>query len=140
LFNTMATYENTFNGHYLKGLAGYSQEYGFISSLGALRQNILLEGVEQIDLGTENIQNSGTETHWALQSFFGRINYNYRERYLVEANIRRDGTSRFAREKRWGTFPSFSAGWAVSNEAFMESVPWVSLLKVRGSWGELGNQ
>src|SRR3546814_6244 len=99
-----------------------------------------MDGVEQIDLGTENIQNSGTETHWALASFFGRINYNYRETYLFEANIRRDGTSRFAKDRRWGTFPSFSAGWVISNESFLEGASWLSLLKIRGSYGELGNQ
>ncbi|MEC3879285.1 SusC/RagA family TonB-linked outer membrane protein [Parapedobacter sp. 10938] len=140
LLNTTVTYEKNIGDHYFRGLAGYAQEYGFISSLGASRQNILMDGVEQINLGTENIQNSGTETHWALASFFGRINYNYRETYLFEANIRRDGTSRFAKDRRWGTFPSFSAGWVISNESFLEEAPWLSLLKIRGSYGELGNQ
>ncbi|WP_262245505.1 SusC/RagA family TonB-linked outer membrane protein [Parapedobacter soli] len=72
-------------------------------------------------------------------SFFGRINYNYDERYLLEANIRRDGSSRFMAGKRWGTFPSIAAGWVVSKESFLSSVDWLDLLKIRGSWGLLGN-
>src|SRR3546814_19427341 len=99
-----------------------------------------MDGVEQIDLGTENIQNSGTETHWALASFFGRIKYNYRETNLFEANIRRDGTSRFAKDRRWGTFPYFSTGWVISNEALLEGATWLSRLQIRGYAGTMGIQ
>src|SRR3546814_4188610 len=76
LLNTTVTYEKNIGNHYFRGLAGYSQEYGFISSLGASRQNILMDGVEQIDLGTDTIQISGTETKWDVSFFFGLFNYN----------------------------------------------------------------
>lgn len=140
-FISLLTYDKDFGGHHLRALAGYSQEWGFTSWLGAARRNILMDGVEQIDLGTEDISNSGTESHWALRSYFGRLNYDYKERYLFEANLRRDGTSRFSPRNRWGTFPSFSAGWKLSEEPFLRFIkPVVDLAKIRVSYGELGNQ
>lgn len=79
--------------------------------------------------------------HWATAGFFGRINYDYKERYLAEVNLRYDGTSRFMSDQRWNLFPSFSVGWNVAREAFMEPYNHIiSNLKFRGSWGELGNQ
>ena len=78
---------------------------------------------------------------WATAGFFGRINYDYKERYLAEVNLRYDGTSRFARDKRWNLYPSFSVGWNIAREAFMEDINHiVNNLKFRASWGELGNQ
>ena len=85
--------------------------------------------------------NSGSGTEYASNSFFGRIMYDYDGRYLIQANVRHDGSSRFARNYRWGTFPSVSAGWVVTREKFMEGTyPWLSFLKLRGSWGMLGNE
>lgn len=76
-----------------------------------------------------------------LRSWFGRINYNYDNKYLFEANIRRDGSSRFADGHKWGTFPSFSAGWVMTEEPFMKGTRRVlDMLKLRASWGKLGNQ
>lgn len=78
---------------------------------------------------------------WALASFFGRVNWNYNEKYMATAIIRADGSSNFARGKRWGYFPSVSAGWVISNENFMESTKnWLDFLKIRASWGQNGNQ
>src|SRR5690606_21057002 len=75
----------------------------------------------------------------SLQSFFGRVNYNFKDRYLFEANVRYDGSSKMPPAQKYGLFPSFSAGWLISNEAFFgESV--ISFLKLRASWGQLGNQ
>lgn len=119
-FNTTLNYEKQFSRHELKFLAGFSQESAQIPYLSASRQKVLLEGIEVIDAGTENITNRGTEEHWALRSYFGRLNYDFASRYLFEANIRYDGTSRFSRNNRWGTFPSFSAGWRFSEEEFMD--------------------
>ena len=76
----------------------------------------------------------------ALQSFFGRLNYDYAGKYLFEANVRYDGSSRFAKGNRWGLFPSFSAGWRISEENFMKNIKWLSNAKLRASWGQLGNQ
>jgi hypothetical protein len=79
---------------------------------------------------------------WALASFFGRINYNYGERYMATVILRSDGSSNFARGSRWGYFPSASAGWVISNEKFMSdlSQSWLNFLKIRASWGRNGNQ
>jgi TonB-linked SusC/RagA family outer membrane protein len=140
-YSNTLNYEKSFSKHNITALAGYSQELDETYSESAYRQSVLLDGIEVINAGTANIQNSGTETHWALQSYFGRINYNYAEKYLLEANIRRDGTSRFASAHRWGTFPSFSAGWNILKENFMQfSKPVLQQLKVRASYGTLGNQ
>lgn len=127
--------------HNLKLLGGFSQDWAETETLGASRKNILLDGIEVIDAGTEDIYNSGTANHWALRSFFGRVNYDFNEKYLVEANIRYDGTSRFNKSNRWGTFPSVSGAWKFSQEKFMRSCSsFLNLGKLRVSWGQLGNQ
>ena len=83
----------------------------------------------------------GSGEEWNIQSYFGRLNYSYKDRYLFESNIRKDGSSRFASSKRWGIFPSFSGAWRISKEDFMESTrDYISNLKVRASWGQVGNQ
>lgn len=144
LTQTLATtfnYEKKIKQHSINFLAGFSQEWSYLPVLYASRKKILLDGVEEIDAGTEDITNSGTAEHWSLRSYFGRVNYDFAEKYLFEANVRYDGTSRFAKENRWGLFPSFSAGWKFSEEPFMEfAAPVLSLGKLRVSWGELGNQ
>lgn len=81
----------------------------------------------------------GTAKDRAMRSFFGRVNYAYKSRYLLEANLRYDGSSRFADGHRWGVFPSFSAGWRMSEESFMKETTWLDNLKIRASWGQLGN-
>lgn len=84
---------------------------------------------------------SGAPSEWALQSFFGRFNYDFKGKYLLEGNLRYDGTSKVSPDYRWGLFPSVSAGWLVSEENFLkDNVQWLSSLKLRGSYGELGNQ
>jgi hypothetical protein len=88
----------------------------------------------------KNIGASGIATEWALLSYFGQAGYTYSNRYVVGAAIRRDGSSRFGKNNRWGVFPSVSAAWNISNEAFFRPIRFVSSLKVRGSWGQLGNQ
>lgn len=87
-----------------------------------------------------DVDASGLATEWALLSYFGSIGYNYKNKYILNAAVRRDGSSRFGEANRYGTFPSFSAAWNISNEAFFEAVPLISHLKVRASWGRLGNQ
>src|SRR5690606_37343343 len=89
----------------------------------------------------ETKDNNGTHDQWLLVSAFGRFNYDFKDRYLFEANLRYDGTSRFIAQNRWAAFPSFSAGWRISEESFMENARrYVNQLKLRGSWGKLGNQ
>lgn len=83
---------------------------------------------------------NGYTTQWALQSYFTCLNYAYAGKYLFEANIRNDGSLRFANGYKWGVFPSFSGGWCFSSESFMKKVKWLTNGKLRGSWGKLGNQ
>jgi TonB-linked SusC/RagA family outer membrane protein len=78
--------------------------------------------------------------YWALQGYIGRLSYNYKGKYYLDATIRRDGSSRFAPEKRWGTFPSLAAAWRISDEDFFKTIPFVDNLKLRAGWGQLGNQ
>lgn len=139
--NATLNYEHQFGKNNINLLGGFSQEWAKSSDLSGTRTKILLEGIEEINGGTEEIENSGSGEEWALRSFFGRVNYNFAEKYLFEANVRMDGTSRFAKGNRWGCFPSFSAGWRFSEESFMEFATAVmDMGKLRASWGELGNQ
>src|SRR5690606_33264778 len=83
--------------------------------------------------------NSGSASEIAYRSYFGRLSYNYKDRYLLQANVRKDGSSRFHKDSRWGVFPAFSAGWNLSEESFMPQLSFLSFLKLRVSWGMLGN-
>ena len=90
---------------------------------------------------TDESNTYGSGEEWNIGSYLGRLNYSYKDRYLLEANVRADGSSRFASDKRWGVFPSFSGAWRISKENFMESTrDYISNLKVRASWGQVGNQ
>jgi len=123
----------------LKALVGYSQEENSISNFRASRDGHLTDGIQVLDAGQPTNQlNNGSETGFSVQSLFARVNYNYKGKYLLEANIRQDGSSRFLNDK-WGTFPSFSAGWILSEENFLSSSNTIDYLKIRGSWGKLGN-
>nr|WP_295924267.1 TonB-dependent receptor [uncultured Dyadobacter sp.] len=92
-----------------------------------------------LDAGQKDIANSGTFDQWALFSYFLRANYDFKGKYLLEATVRRDASSRFAPENRWGTFPAFSAGWRIVEEPFLRDVRWLSDLKIRAGWGQNGN-
>jgi TonB-linked SusC/RagA family outer membrane protein len=123
----------------LKALVGYSQEENSVSNFLASRDGHLTDGIQVLDAGQPTNQlNNGSETGFSVQSLFARLNYNYKGKYLLEANIRQDGSSRFLNDK-WGTFPSFSAGWILSEENFLSSSNTIDYLKIRGSWGKLGN-
>lgn len=92
-----------------------------------------------INGATGDSETSGAATDWVMRSYFGRINLSWADKYLFEGNIRWDGSSRFHKDHRWGTFPSFSLGWRMSEENFMKSIKWLDMLKLRLSWGALGN-
>lgn len=128
--------------HNIKVMAGFQAEVNKWRKLQASALDLISESVPNINAATgkTNIDVSRL-THWATAGFFGRLNYNFKERYLFEMNLRYDGTSRFAKDKRWNLFPSFSAGWNIAREGFMEPyLKTINNLKIRGSWGELGNQ
>ena len=149
------SWENTINwvksfgNHNLDVLVGQSLEkWGYGSSVGASNSNSLVPGsFEHAYITNANVVDpaytsiSGSpNSQGALSSFFGRVNYNYNETYLLSAVLRADGSSNFARGNRWGIFPSVSAGWVVTNEPFMEfSKDWLSFFKLRASWGQNGN-
>jgi len=134
-------YEKKFGNHYVSLLGGYEQIYFKDQWFSGYRDNFILPEYSELNAGdVTNQQSKGSGYEWALQSYFGRLNYNYKEKYLFEANLRYDGSSRFARGHRWGLFPSFSAGWRISEESFLKNIEWLSNLKFTGSWGKLGNQ
>ena len=134
-------YAKTFGKHDVKALLGYSQLYNQVKILGASRKDLPMNNnLGELNAGGPNTQeNEGTQLEYALRSVFARVNYAYDNRYLFEANIRYDGTSRFPDDKRFGAFPSFSGAWRVSEEDFF-NVSWMDNLKLRVSWGMLGNQ
>lgn len=137
----IANYVKSFGKHNLNIMGGYENYYYFDESLKAWRDNYILTSFPYLDLGNENYQfNNGSAYENAYRSVFGRIMYNYDNKYFIQANTRYDASSRFASDYRWGMFPSFSAGWAISEETFMKNIPWLSYLKLRASWGSLGNE
>lgn len=129
--------------HNFSVMAGYSQETNKYETLEAYRRDYPF-GLPTIDagLGAPNWSNAGKKEEWALMSGFFRVNYNFKERYLLEVNARYDGSSRLSPEGRWGLFPSFSAAWRLTEEDFIKDLnwDWLTNAKVRGSWGKLGNQ
>lgn len=139
--NFTFNYSKTINKHSFGALAGFSQEWEDRSNLSASRNNVMIDDIHVLDAGLINFMNEGNKDDWALRSYFGRLNYTFDDKYMLEANLRADGTSRFAKGNRWGYFPSFSGGWNFSRESFMEFASSVLTSgKVRASWGELGNQ
>ena len=121
-------------------MVGASQEMRRDRSFSAQKYDWIDSSVDVINGATGESTTSGSHTEWAMRSYFGRINLGWADRYLLEANLRVDGSSRFLKDNRWGYFPSFSAGWRIDQEAFMENTRnWLDALKLRVSWGELGN-
>jgi len=138
--NIYSTYSRSFGKHNLAAMAGYQHEVYKYSNLLANTTHLLSDEVPSILTGIGEKTVEDQLGHWATQSFFGRLNYNFDEKYLFEINLRRDGSSRFEPDERWGTFPSFSAGWVVSKENFFPETDIINFLKIRASYGSLGNQ
>ncbi len=134
-------YTKSFGQHNIAAMAGYEDYYSFYENLSASRDQYELSEYPYLDLGPKDYRdNSGNAYEYAYRSFFGRINYSFADRYLLELNLRRDGSSRFQKNNRWANFPSVSAGWVISEENFMKKIDWLSHLKLRASWGRLGNE
>ncbi len=139
-YNTL-NYTTTIAGdHDLNILVGSSVEEYRGDSFNASIDNFHNNELFVLGAGLDNPQVGGSANEWGLVSFFSRVNYAYKGKYLFEGNVRYDGSSRFKEGKRWGVFPSFSAGWRISEEGFMQDISWLDNLKIRASWGELGNQ
>jgi TonB-linked SusC/RagA family outer membrane protein len=139
---TYFTYEKKIGMHNFNLMAGYSNEEDNYNYITGYRNNYASPSTPELNAGSANGQtNSGSSNAWAMESGFGRLSYNFNEKYLLEANMRYDGTSRLSPSTRWGLFPSASVGWRLSEESFMKSAKsWLSNAKLRASWGELGNQ
>ena len=121
-------------------LLGASQEYNKYENESFLKYDLIDDSMTAIDGGTTNGNISGNYTEWAMRSYFGRINLSWDDKYMLEANLRADGSSKFAPGHRWGYFPSVSAGWRISEESFMKATrSWLDNLKLRASYGSLGN-
>ena len=140
LFATL-NFNKTFGGiHDISAVVGTQVENTVIKSVYGRRSDPPKEGLIQIDAGTAGIQASGNMDALRMLSYFGRINYALADKYLFEMNLRADASSRFKEGYRWGVFPAFSVGWRLSEEAFIQDLNIFSNLKLRGSWGKLGNQ
>lgn len=138
LLSNQITYTKDIGNHHFDILAVLEKQTSNYSSLSGAGQNSLTNDVRELQ-GVENQTTSSNRTEYALISYIGRINYDFNQKYLVSASIRRDGGSRFGPGNKWGIFPSVSAGWRVSQENFMQGIPAISDLKFRGSYGETGN-
>ena len=140
-FNVYTNYLFNLNdSHRFTLMGGFSSELNKYRQFGAARDNLITPSIPVLNTATENSRATGGQyQHWATAGFFGRLNYDYRERYLLEINLRYDGSSRFLDDQRWNLFPSVSVGWDIAQENFwaFESV---NQFKLRASYGELGNQ
>ena len=138
----LVNYNKSFGDHNLGVLAGmesYDVKYRYVTAdrKGGGNNN-LDSSLNTLDASSQKNKNGGTEM--TRLSYFGRLQYNYAGKDLFEANVRRDASSRFPKNSRWGTFPAFSAGWRISEEAFMKNIDWLSNLKLRLGWGKTGNE
>lgn len=139
LVENLLTYDQTFGDHKVSVLAGYTYQDSRYRWLQAYGEN-LPQGLEEIDASTTNRSNEGYSKRNVLTSILARAFYSYKNKYLITATIRRDGSSKFGKNNRYGNFPSASVGWNMAEEQFMENVSWLDQLKIRGGYGVLGNQ
>lgn len=143
-WNNTLSYLKTFRKHSLNAVAGTEYITNYSSSIGASRQRFdyTFPSFRYMDFGgtASDIWNGGSGSEWTLMSYFASATYVYDNRYMLTANARADASSRFAKNNRWGYFPSLSVGWKISEESFMKDIRWIYDLKLRGSWGQLGNQ
>lgn len=139
--NTL-NFEKKWTDHNFTALLGTSAEQWKSESSGASKQGLVSNSPSQwiIDAGSINPQASGNKWESALNSYFGRLFYSYQGKYMVTANFRYDGSSNFGTDKKWGAFPSISAGWNFKEENFAQDLTWLSKGKLRASWGSIGNQ
>ena len=140
LYHTLKWESSFQNKHKLTALIGSSYESFYDRNFTATIEGLLSNDLSEIDAGSTNKETSGTSSKNVLIGAFGRLNYSFDQKYLCEVNFRYDGSSKFAKGSRWGFFPSFSLGWRLEQEEFMKDLDWISGLKLRLSYGSLGNE
>lgn len=139
-FFTTLNYDKRFADNNFSFIAGTQLENLSIKNVRARRTNPPIEGLTQVDAGTSGLSNNGNLSALRMFSYFGRLNYSFKSKFLFEADFRADASSRFKEGERWGYFPGFSAGWQLGDENFIKNLGIFSSLKLRASWGRLGNQ
>ena len=133
-------YERTFGDHALTSFIAVEQAEGEYRSITAYRKDFISPAIEELFAGSgENMSSDGTRNQWGRQNLFGRVTYNYLGKYLFETNLRYDGSYAFPKGKRWGFFPGFSGGWRLSEEKFLKGLTYLDNLKLRVSYGQMGN-
>lgn len=137
--NHLLNYNQSFGVHDVSAMIGYEEETYNYRETNVSKLGLTDAAVNDLNAATTPYSTAGYGTEYAARSVFGRANYAYKSRYLLEFNLRYDGSSRFAPDYRWGAFPSFSAGWRMNEESWLKPVQWLTNLKLRASWGKLGN-
>jgi TonB-dependent starch-binding outer membrane protein SusC len=141
VFDNIVSFDKSFNKHTIGAMAGTSYTTSTWSQEYMTTSHFLNSSIKTLNVGNKVEQWSGTvASDWKIMSYLGRLSYNYDSKYLFTANFRADGSSKLAPGKKWGYFPSFSAAWRISSESFMKDVKWLNDLKLRGGWGQTGNQ
>ncbi len=141
LWDNYFLFDHTFAEKHRVGLmAGMSAQWNTNDYLNAQKNVFMFDNVHEMDNGEEMYAIGGNETEWALLSYMARVNYSYEDRYLLTATIRRDGSSRFGKKHRWGTFPSVSVAWRASQEKWFPKNDYINDLKVRAGYGVTGSQ
>ncbi|SEW55183.1 TonB-linked outer membrane protein, SusC/RagA family [Chitinophaga arvensicola] len=141
VYNLYTDFHKKFNKkHEIGALAGFNQEYHFTNLFNVTRQGLISSQYPTPQLATGNITEKQSIEDWAVRGIFYRLNYTFDDKYIVEVNGRNDGSSRFREDNRWGFFPSASAAWVISKEKFFNNIKGIDLLKIRGSYGSLGDQ
>lgn len=140
-FITYATYEKSIGRHSFSIMAGHEAQENKNEHLSGSREGYLFNSVHELEVGdAKTAKNNSSRGSSAIESYYGRLNYNFDDRYLLTGTLRRDGSSSFAENHRWATFPSLALGWRVNNERFMKNIKVINNLKLRLSWGIVGNQ
>lgn len=140
-FKVYANYNHTWDKHTLGAMLGHEAQEGSYEDLMGSRTGYKFNSVHELPAGDSNTaKNSSSVSDYAIESYFGRVNYNLDDRYLVTATLRADGSSSFGPNNRWGYFPSVALAWRASNEGFLKNVEWLNNLKLRLGWGLVGNQ
>ena len=139
IFDNTLSYNEIFGNHKLNVVLGSSMSEENIMTSNQTKNNIASESIRTLNTASESNLNETTKGSWSLQSYFARANYTYDDKYSVTASVRTDGSSRIAADNRWASFKTFSMGWNLSNESFMQDIDVVKNLKLRGGYGETGN-